>query len=76
MDAAIRGGTRWQKDIEGLTTLLIDAEMKMFRGCSTPVIFLQNVVVDLLLGLGFKEHSGSSPITSRAGTTPSPGSSP
>ncbi|HEY7831794.1 MAG TPA: hypothetical protein VIC06_14625 [Solirubrobacteraceae bacterium] len=56
MDAAIRGTTSVaKKDIEGITTLLIDAEMKMFQGLSTPVIFLQNVVVDLLLGLGFKE---------------------
>ncbi|MGA7053789.1 MAG: hypothetical protein WBZ37_21475, partial [Mycobacterium sp.] len=56
MDAAIRGGTSMaKKDIEGMTTLLIDAEMKMFHGLSTPVIFLQNVVVDLLLGLGFKD---------------------
>jgi hypothetical protein len=29
--------------------------MKMFEGLRTPVIFLQNVVVDLLLGLGFKD---------------------
>ena len=56
MNAAIRGTTSVaKKDIEGITTLLIDAEMKMFQGLSTPVIFLQNVVVDLLLGLGFKE---------------------
>lgn len=56
LDAAIRGGRSMaRKDIEGLTTLLIDAEMKMFRDLSTPVIFLQNVVVDLLLGLGFNE---------------------
>ena len=56
MDAAIRGGSSIaKKDIEGLTTLLIDAEMKMFHGLRTPVIFLQNVVVDLLLGLGFKD---------------------
>jgi hypothetical protein len=56
MDAAIRGSTSIaKKDIEGLTTLLIDAEMKMFHGLSTPVVFLQNVVVDLLLGLGFKD---------------------
>ncbi len=44
-----------KKDIEGITTLLIDAEMKMFQGLKTPVIFLQNVVVDLLLGMGFNE---------------------
>jgi hypothetical protein len=56
MDAAIRGGSSLaKKDIEGITTLLIDAEMKMFAGLRTPVIFLQNIVVDLLLGLGFKD---------------------
>jgi hypothetical protein len=56
LNAAFRGGSSLaKKDIEGLTTLLIDAEMKMFEGLSTPVIFLQNVVVDLLLGLGFKD---------------------
>ena len=56
MDAAVRGGSSLAgKDIEGITTLLIDAEMKMFRGLRTPVVFLQNVVVDLLLGLGFDE---------------------
>jgi hypothetical protein len=56
LDAAIRGGMSLaKKDIEGITTLLVDAEMKMFAGLNTPVIFLQNVVVDLLLGLGFKD---------------------
>lgn len=56
LNAAFRGGMSLaKKDIEGITTLLVDAEMKMFSGLNTPVIFLQNVVVDLLLGLGFKE---------------------
>jgi hypothetical protein len=56
LDAAMRGGMSLaKKDIEGVATLLVDAEMKMFHGLRTPVIFLQNVVVDLLLGLGFKE---------------------
>lgn len=56
MDAALRGGRSLaRKDIEGMTTLLIDAEMKMFQGLRTPVIFLQNLVVDLLVGIGFKE---------------------
>jgi hypothetical protein len=56
VNAAMRGGrSAATKEIEGVSTLLIDAEMKMFAGLSTPVIFLQNVVVDLLLGLGFKE---------------------
>ena len=35
--------------------LLVDAEMKMFEGMNTPVIFLQNVIVDLLMGLGMDE---------------------
>ena len=55
-DAALRGGMSIAgKDVEGLITLLVDAEMKMFDGVNAPVIFLQNVVVDLLLGLGFKD---------------------
>ncbi len=40
------------KDVEGIGKLLIDAEMKMFAGASTPVIFIQNVVTDLILGMG------------------------
>ena len=56
LNAMMRGGKSLAtKDIEGIITLLVDAEMKMFAGLNTPVIFLQNVVVDLLLGLGFDE---------------------
>jgi hypothetical protein len=56
VSAALRGGMSVaRKDMEGIATLLIDAEMKMFSGLRTPVIFLQNVIVDFLLGLGFKE---------------------
>lgn len=44
-----------RKDVEGIGRLLIDAEMKMFHDLRTPVIFIQNVVTDLLLGLGFQE---------------------
>ena len=40
------------KDIESVMAMLVDAEMKMFAGLETPVIFLQNVVTDLILGLG------------------------
>ena len=40
------------KDIESVMAMLVDAEMKMFNGLETPVIFLQNVVTDLILGLG------------------------
>ena len=54
LSALFKGGMSIAtKDMEGIARLLIDAEMKMFAGLSTPVIFLQNVVTDLLLGLGF-----------------------
>ena len=43
------------KDHVKMMELMIDAELKMFRGISTPVIFLQNVITDLLLGLGMKD---------------------
>jgi hypothetical protein len=43
------------KDIEPMMQMFIDSEMKMFAGLSTPVIFLQNVVTDLFLGLGMDE---------------------
>jgi hypothetical protein len=35
--------------------LLIDMEMKPFQSLTTPVIFLQNVVTDLLLGLNMRD---------------------
>ncbi|PSL01217.1 hypothetical protein [Cecembia rubra] len=43
------------KDFISMMELLIDAEMKMFKGIDTPVIFLQNVITDLLIGLGMKD---------------------
>jgi hypothetical protein len=43
------------KDVEPMMQLLVDAEMKMFAGLSTPVIFIQNVITDLLLGLGMDD---------------------
>jgi hypothetical protein len=46
------------KDVESMMQLLVDAEMKMFAGISTPVIFIQNVITDLLLGLGMDEVFG------------------
>jgi len=39
------------RDIYALMKLLVDAEMKRFHGLNTPVLFVQNVVTDLLLGL-------------------------
>lgn len=54
VDTVLRGSKAViNKDIEGMMTLLVDAEMKMFRDLPTPVIFLQNVVTDLVQGLGF-----------------------
>lgn len=51
-----KGGVAFlSKDFLAIMELLIDAEMKMFKGINTPVVFLQNVVVDLLLGLGMKD---------------------
>ncbi len=43
------------KDFGKLMQILIDSEMQMFKGISTPVIFLQNVLVDMILGLGMYE---------------------
>lgn len=73
LNAALRGGKAFaRKDIEGLITLLVDAEMAMFRGARTPVIWLQNVVVDLLLGLGFRDAFGifAEHVRSRYGAQP------
>lgn len=51
-----KGGVAFlSKDYLKIMELLIDAEMKMFKGINTPVIFLQNVITDLLLGLGMKD---------------------
>jgi hypothetical protein len=54
--AALKGGLSIaRKDIGSLAGMLIDAEMKMFRDLPTPAIFLQNVMTDFLLGMGFDE---------------------
>jgi hypothetical protein len=51
-----RGGVAIvSKDYIAMMKLLVDAEMKIFKGIDTPVIFLQNVITDLLLGLGMKD---------------------
>jgi len=43
------------RDIVQLAKLLIDAELRMFRGLDVRVVFLQNIVTDLLLGLNVPE---------------------
>lgn len=56
-----KGGFAYiSKDFLKLMEIFIDAEMKMFKGINTPVIFIQNVLVDMILGLKmydvFKEY--------------------
>lgn len=56
-----KGGMAFlSKDFMSIIELLIDAEMKMFKGINTPVIFIQNVMVDMILGMKmfeiFKEY--------------------
>lgn len=56
LGAMMKGGVALaNKDAKAIMGLLIDAEMKMFQGLKTPVIFIQNVITDLLLGLGMKD---------------------
>lgn len=51
-----KGGLAFmKKDFSELARLMIDAEMKMFKGINTPVIWVQNVITDLLLGLGMTD---------------------
>ena len=54
--AMARGGVALaRQDYIGIMKLLIDSEMKMFRDIETGVIFLQNVVTDLILGMGMHD---------------------
>jgi hypothetical protein len=56
LGAMVKGGVALaNKDVRTIMQLLIDAEMKMFQGLATPVVFIQNVVTDLLLGVGMKD---------------------
>lgn len=51
-----KGGLAFaKKDFISMLELMVDAEMKMFKDIATPVIFVQNVITDLLLGLGMKD---------------------
>jgi hypothetical protein len=51
-----KGGMAFvKKDFISMMDLLIDAELKMFKGIDTPVIFIQNVITDMLLGLGMTD---------------------
>ena len=43
------------KDAIKLMKMLVDIEMRMFKGLNVKVIFLQNIITDLLLGYEVKE---------------------
>jgi hypothetical protein len=43
------------QDIIEVMRLLVDAEMRMFKGLNVRAVFLQNIVTDLLIGLGAKD---------------------
>jgi hypothetical protein len=49
----LRGGRSIiNQDMVQVMKLLVDAEMRMFKGLNVRAVFLQNIVTDLLLGLG------------------------
>lgn len=45
----------WNKDALKMMEMLIDVEYKMFRDLNVKVLFLQNVITDLILGYNIKE---------------------
>jgi len=49
------GASLFEKDMIKVMQLLVDIEMKIFRNLNVKVIFLQNIVTDLLLGFGVKD---------------------
>ncbi len=54
--AIVRGGKSIIKqDMIETMKLLIDIELRMFRDLNIKAVFLQNIVTDLMLGLGIKE---------------------
>lgn len=56
VESLIKGATAVvAQDPERLMQLLVDSEMKRFAGVRTPIVFVQNVVTDLLLGLGLND---------------------
>lgn len=49
------GMSLFERDMIKVMELLVDMEMRIFKGLNVSVIFLQNIVTDLLLGFGVKE---------------------
>jgi len=53
---AAKGGLAFAtKDILSLLEIIIDLEMKIFKNINTEVVFIQNNLTDMLLGLGMKD---------------------
>ena len=51
-----KGGlSLFEKDMIRVMQILVDMEMKIFRDLNVKVVFLQNIVTDLLLGFGVKD---------------------
>lgn len=48
------GSLLFEKDMIKVMEMLVDIEMKIFRGLNIKVLFLQNIVTDLMLGFGVK----------------------
>lgn len=56
MGMMVKGGmSLFEQDMLKVMQLLVDMEMKIFTGLNIKVVFLQNIVTDLLLGLKAKE---------------------
>jgi hypothetical protein len=52
----VKGGrSLFEQDMIKVMQLMVDVEMRMFRGLNVKVVFLQNIVTDLLLGYGVKD---------------------
>ena len=53
----VKGGISYfSKDHFALMELMIDAEMKMFKGLNVKVIFLQNIIILIKLNLNAWDH--------------------
>jgi len=56
VETLVRGAkSTMSRDVGQLMRTLVDAEMAPFAKVETPVVFLQNVVADLVLGLGMPQ---------------------
>lgn len=55
-----------------LMRMLVDTEMRIFRGLNVRAVFLQNIMTDLLLGLGMEEffHEYCQHVRKKHGATP------